>query len=196
MQAASKQSPSGMLSPLNATEEQVEQLVREGGKAGVLVAANYLAPGNITLSGDLAALARAEAAAKEIGIRRTIRLKVAGAFHSPLMARAADELRVSLEAVRIQPPIVPVISNVTAEPVQDADQIRDLLLRQLTSPVRWSQSISGLVASGVRTFVEPGPNKVLSKLAERHGGGQLEIVSIDTMADLENYQASASSGGS
>jgi [acyl-carrier-protein] S-malonyltransferase len=195
MQAASKHAPSGMLSPLNATEQQVEQLVQEGSKAGVLVAANYLAPGNITLSGDLNALARAEAVAKEIGIRRTIRLKVAGAFHSPLMAPAANELRASLESVKIQPPVVPVISNVTAEPVSDPEKIREQLLHQLTSPVLWSQSISYLLASGVHTFVEPGPNKVLSKLAERHGGGQVKTVSIDTMADVENYESSTNAAG-
>jgi len=184
-----------MLSPLNATEEQVERLVQEGSKAGVLVAANYLAPGNITLSGDLNALARAEAVAKEIGIRRTIRLKVAGAFHSPLMAPAANELRASLESVNIQPPVVPVISNVTAEPVNDPEKIREQLLHQLTSPVLWSQSISRLLANGVHTFVEPGPNKVLSKLAERHGGAQVKTVSIDTMADVENYESSTNSAG-
>jgi len=195
MQAASKHAPSGMLSPLNATEEQVERLVQEGSKAGVLVAANYLAPGNITLSGDLNALARAEAVAKEIGIRRTIRLKVAGAFHSPLMAPAANELRASLESVKIQPPVVPVISNVTAEPVNDPEKIREQLLHQLTSPVLWSQSISRLLANGVHTFVEPGPNKVLSKLAERHGGAQVKTVSIDTMADVENYESSTNSAG-
>ncbi|MFO0983919.1 MAG: ACP S-malonyltransferase [Planctomycetota bacterium] len=196
MQEASMLEPSGMLSVLNASDDQLERLVAEGAKAGVLVAANYLAPGQVALSGALPAIERAESVAKQIGIRRAVRLKVAGAFHSPLMESAAHRLQAALDRVTIERPSVPVIANVSAEPVTEPAAIAELLARQLTSPVRWSQSIGALLAQGTRTFVEPGPGRVLTNLVARQAGQPVTTFSIDSMADVAAYQAAANAAAS
>jgi len=122
------------------------------------------------ISGDAAAVARAGELARERGAKRVVQLKVSGAFHSPLMAPAADGLREALREVAIDDARFPVVSNVTAEPILEAVEIRRSLVAQLTSPVRWHASMLKMVELGYADFVECGPGAVLSGLARRVPG--------------------------
>jgi [acyl-carrier-protein] S-malonyltransferase len=119
------------------------------------------------LSGEPKAIEEADAIAKEIGARITVPLKVSGAFHSDLMKPAADELAAALNDIEVSRPQTPVISNVTADYVAHPDQIRELLVRQLTHPVKWNQSMQKLIADGVTGFYEVGPGRVLAGLMKR-----------------------------
>jgi len=185
MAASGAERPGTMAAVLGLDEDAVAALcerARAGG--GTCVPANYNAPGQIVISGDEATVARAIALAREMGARRALALNVSGAFHSPLMASAEVGLREHLAGVTMAVPAFPVVSNVTAEPVRDPDTARDLLVRQLTSPVRWAESVRTMTRAGVSRFVELGPGRVLSGLLKRiePTAGAL---SIDTAADVE-----------
>jgi len=186
MQRASDAQSSGMLSLVGATREQAEELASSVSGAGVIVAANYLGPGSIALSGATAALERAEGAARELGIRKTVRLKVAGAFHSPLMATAAEELRAALSDVPIAAPRVRFATNVTGAFVEDPEQIREYLARQVTSPVLWEDTMNLFVEQGIDTFVEPSPGRVLTGLLKKVARDSTRL-NIDTKEDLLAY---------
>jgi [acyl-carrier-protein] S-malonyltransferase len=179
MQAAAEASPSGMASILGAELPAVEALVAEARGADTLELANYLCPGNTVISGSLAAVERAEKLAAEKGLGRTIRLAVAGAFHTNLMKPADERLAAALDGVAITPPAVPVWSNVDAKPHTDPLEIRGLLVRQVVSPVRWEDTIRGLLADGVDRFYEIGPGRVLAGLMKR----------VNRKADLRNVTA-------
>lgn len=179
MQEAADASDGGMLALVGATEEVaaaiVDAVVAEMGADTVLVAANFNAPGQVVLSGATAAIARAEAVAKAppFKLRRAIVLDVAGAFHSPLMAPAAARLAAALADVPIAPPAVPVMANVAAAPHGSAaDGIRDALVAQLTSPVRWAACCEALAADealggGGRTWLELAPGKTLGGMMRK-----------------------------
>jgi [acyl-carrier-protein] S-malonyltransferase len=167
MQDASDKVRSGMVSLLGADVETAQKIADKARGDGVLVVANINAPGQIVLSGDLEACARVPEAAKELKVRRATQLQVAGAFHSPLMAPARAALEQALKDVPIRDAAIPVVTNVTAAPVTGASEIRSLLARQLTSPVRWEESMHALAALGCKRFVEPAPGNVLSGLAKR-----------------------------
>ncbi len=167
MQAASDREPSGMISLIGASREQAENLARAGSAAGVLVTANFLGPGTIALSGAVPALDLAEKVAKDHGVRRCVRLKVAGAFHSPLMAPATDALTAALAEIEIHPPRIPFVSNVTGDFVTEPAKIRELLARQVTAPVLWEDGVRRLFGAGIRRFLEPAPGKVLSGLSRK-----------------------------
>lgn len=146
----------------------VEEIcARVSGAGGVVVAANYNSPQQIVISGEIGAVGRAGELAKEAGAKRVQPLPVSGAFHSPLMADAEAGLRGALEAVEFLNPEFPVVSNVTAEPVLDADTARHTLVRQLTAPVRWTEGVQRMVREGIDNFVELGPGKVLTGLLRR-----------------------------
>ncbi|MDW8242413.1 MAG: ACP S-malonyltransferase [Thermogemmata sp.] len=167
MQAAAEAAPSGMVSVLGLEVAEVEELVAEArGGNQVLQIANYLCPGNLVVSGSQAAVERLEQLATARGIR-TVRLAVAGAFHTPLMQPAEARLAAALAPLPIQPPRFPVWSNVDAQPHTDPAQIRSLLIRQVTAPVRWEETLRGLLASGVERFYEIGPGRVLAGLLKR-----------------------------
>ncbi|MBI4880800.1 MAG: acyltransferase domain-containing protein [Planctomycetes bacterium] len=186
MQRASEENPSGMISLLGATRAQAADLARAAAPAGVLVTANYLAPGSIALSGAKAALDVAEARAREFDIRRTVRLKVAGAFHSPLMASATQALRAALAEVEIRPPCIAFAANVTGERVSDPEAIRRHLADQVTSPVLWEETQRGFVALGVDVFVEPAPGGVLTGLL-RKTAPQARGVNVTSLQDVQDY---------
>ena len=186
MQDASTRNPSGMLSLLGADREQAQALADAGSKAGVLVPANYLCPGSIALSGALAALDLAAAKAQELGIRRTVRLKVAGAFHSPLMSSATEVLRDKLASVEIRPPAIPFATNVTGDLVSDPEMIRNHLAEQVTSPVLWEDTMRRFCELGITEFVEPAPGKVLTGLLKKGAPGSTGIPVL-TLEDLKNY---------
>jgi [acyl-carrier-protein] S-malonyltransferase len=129
--------------------------------------ANDNCPGQLVISGTVDALERALELAEQRGARRLIRLAVSIAAHSPLMAEAATEFRRLLDATPFQKPAIPLVANATAGPLTDPDDIRDALGRQLTSPVRWSESVRWMIAQGVTRFVEVGPKEVLTGLLRR-----------------------------
>lgn len=168
MQNAAEAVPSGMVALVGADEEQAEAVCNEARGSGVLVCANFNAPGQVVLSGDKDACARAEKVAADKGLR-AVALAVAGAFHSPIMQPAAEALSTALAGVSIEAPRVPVWSNVTAKPhVDDAGSIRARLAEQLTSPVRWARSFAAMVEQFGETQVhELAPGKTLAGMAKR-----------------------------
>ena len=168
MQAASDRPRSGMVSLVGADRELAQKVADQAREYGVLVVANLNAPGQTVLSGDLEACGRVPAAAKALGVRRAIPLQVAGAFHSPLMAPAQAELERALADVPMKDPEIPVVSNVTAAPVRTAAEARSLLSRQVTSPVRWEESMHALHKLGCNRFLEPAPGAVLCGLAKKN----------------------------
>jgi [acyl-carrier-protein] S-malonyltransferase len=185
MQDACEQVKSGMVSVLGLDEEQIAAVCDQARQGGVLQAANFNSPGQIVVSGDLEALDRSLPLFKEAGARRALPLKVAGAFHSPLMAPAQDALRKVLESCEINDHCAKVISNVTAKP-HDPAVVVDALVGQITAPVRWSQSIESLIDSeGVTMFCEWGTGKVLSGLIKRVSK-DVQLCSAGSLAELES----------
>ena len=176
MQAAADAAPSGMVSVLGLEIPDIEVLLSEARSAGKLEIANYLCPGNTVLSGSLPAIERVEQLAVDKGGIRTVRLPVAGAFHTDLMKPADERLAEALAAATIVPPVVPVWSNVDAKPHTDPAEIRELLVRQVVSPVRWEETTRGLLAEGVERFFEIGPGRVLAGLIKR----------VNRKADIRN----------
>lgn len=167
MQDASEGIPSGMASLMGATEEQAQALAAVGAEVGICQVANLNAPGQIILSGELVALDAAEAAAQSHGVRRVRRLVVAGGFHSECMRPAAERLRAALAEVELRAPRIPVVSNVSAEPVGGPDEIRELLAAQVCAPVLWERSMRYALGRGVRSFLEPGPGTVLAGILKK-----------------------------
>ena len=167
MQEAAEARRGGMVSVLGLDEPTVGEICRAAAEGDTLVEANFLCPGNIVLSGDLAACERVEALAAQRGAMKTVRLEVAGAFHSPHMAPAAEKLAEALSAVEFRRPRCPVIANVDAQEHCCAEMIRERLVAQVTSPVRWEASMRKLLDNGVESFYEIGPGRVLGGLMRR-----------------------------
>ncbi len=167
MQAASTASPSGMTSIIGLDEAAIDELCRRVEPQGRLWKANLLGPGNIVVSGDLEALSAVERAATELGAGRVIALKVAGAFHCPLMKPADDQLAEVLASASMIPPRLPVYSNVDAEVHTDPDNLRATLVAQVIAGVRWDDSIRRMLLDGFDTFYEVGPGRVLTGLLKR-----------------------------
>ena len=168
MQAAADLIPSGMVSILGLEPAALEALCDEVRQPGeVLQLANYLCPGNLVVSGHKAACERIAAVALSKGAMKTIPLTVAGAFHTSLMQPAVERLTSALGTAQLQPPRIPVLSNVDAESHSDPAVIRELLVQQVVSPVRWEASMRSLLAQGVDAFYEVGPGRVLRGLLKR-----------------------------
>ena len=159
---------------------------RASGDAGVCVPANFNSPGQTVISGDVAAVERAMALAREAGARRVVRLNVSGAFHSPLMQVAETGLAERLRAIDFRTPAFPVVSNVTAEPVADVAAARTLLRRQLTAPVRWADCVRTMAAHGVRQFIEIGPGSVLTGLMKRIDR-EAGVRAIGSAAEIQTF---------
>jgi [acyl-carrier-protein] S-malonyltransferase len=167
MQEAATATPSGMVAIMGADASAVEALCADNADGAVLVPANYNAPGQIVVSGSTSACHRVLSAAEAKGFK-AVALKVAGAFHSPLMQPAADRMREELERVPFAAPGTTVYSNVTAEPHADAESIKRLLVEQIVRPVKWEQTMQTLIASGGEArFVELAPGRTLAGLAKR-----------------------------
>ena len=169
MKQAGEQQPGGMLAVLGLDRQRVEEACavareRTGAYVGV---ANDNCPGQIVVSGKLDALEQAARIAEERGARRIKRLQVSIAAHTPLMTPAAEAFRGHLDATSVSKPRVPVVTNATASPLTEPSAIRDALAAQLTSPVRWTESVTWMVAQGIDCFVEVGPGKVLTGLVRR-----------------------------
>jgi len=167
MFSAGLEQPGTMAALIGISEEGLEGLLSEAGEAGIIATANYNSPVQVVISGDTAAVEKAMEIAKGHGAKRAIQLNVSGAFHSPLMKMAEEKLAASLKATAFSDVRIPVVCNVTAEAETDPEAIRSLLERQLTSPVRWHQSMKYLLENGVSSLVEVGPGKVLCGLLKR-----------------------------
>jgi len=180
MAEAAARHPGSMAAILGLEDEVVETLCR---KILGVWPANYNCPGQIVVSGEHAAVDECCELAQEAGARRAVKLKVSGAFHSPLVARAADRLRPAVDKIKFQEPVAPFMSTVTAR-LESAQRMGPLLVDQLTAPVRFTQAASELMREGVRTFVEVGPGNVLSGLVKRIDRS-VKAVSVNSLATLD-----------
>lgn len=165
MQKACEITPSTMAAVLGLEDQIVEEVCAS--IDGVVVAANYNCPGQLVISGETKAVERACEALKEAGAKRALLLPVGGAFHSPMMEPAREELAAAIEATTFSTPTCPVYQNVTANAVSDAETIKKNLIIQLTAPVRWTQSVQQMIADGATSFTEVGPGKVLVGLIKK-----------------------------
>jgi [acyl-carrier-protein] S-malonyltransferase len=181
--AAAREHPGAMAAILGLEDEVVERLC--AGIPGVWPA-NYNCPGQIVVSGEHAAVEQFLIVARAEGARRAVMLKVSGAFHSPLVEGAADRLRPAVEKIHFNEPRVPFVSTVTAR-IEHADRIGGLLVEQLTTPVKFTQSVGELVREGVQTFVEVGPGTVLSGLVKRIDRG-VTTLSVNNLAALNKLE--------
>ncbi|MDR7209265.1 ACP S-malonyltransferase [Flavobacterium piscis] len=162
MQKACEITPSTMAAVLGLADNVVEEVCAS--IDGIVVAANYNCPGQLVISGETSAVEKACEAMKAAGAKRALILPVGGAFHSPMMEPAREELAAAIEATTFSTPICPVYQNVTASAVSDADEIKKNLIIQLTAPVKWTQSVQQMIADGATLFTEVGPGKVLAGL--------------------------------
>ncbi|MDO4587585.1 MAG: ACP S-malonyltransferase [Planctomycetia bacterium] len=167
MQAASELTPSGMVSILGLDAEMVQSLCDQVQERGILKIANYLCPGNIAVSGTIAACEQIVDLALQAGAMKVVPLAVAGAFHTEIMEPAVQIMKEALDKIEFNLPRIPVYSNVDANPHQNSTEIKEILLKQICSPVRWEESMRNLLAQEVDTFYEIGPGRVLRGLMKR-----------------------------
>jgi [acyl-carrier-protein] S-malonyltransferase len=165
MQKACELQPSTMAAILGLEDALVEKICAE--TDGIVVAANYNCPGQIVISGEIDAINKANEALTEVGARRALILPVGGAFHSPLMEPAREELADAIENTTFNEPTCPIYQNVTARGVTSAAEIKNNLIAQLTAPVKWTQTIQQMIADGGTEFTEVGPGKVLQGLMRK-----------------------------
>lgn len=165
MQKACELQPSTMAAVLGLEDNVVEDICET--TEGVVVAANYNCPGQLVISGEIEAINKACEALKEAGARRALVLPVGGAFHSPLMEPAREELAAAIENTTFNKPNCPIYQNVTASDITDETEIKANLISQLTAPVRWTQSVQQMIADGASHFTEVGPGKVLQGLVKK-----------------------------
>ena len=186
MQQAVPVGKGGMAALIGADLEQAKAIAEEAAQGDVCVAANDNAPGQVVLSGTMAAIDRAVEIAAKKEIKRAVKLAVSAPFHSPLMKPAADVMAQALAEVEIKEPRFPVIANVTARPVTDPAEIRKLLVEQVTGSVRWRESVLFAVENGVDTLAEAGSGKVLTGMAKRIHP-ELKGIALNTPRDIEDF---------
>ena len=165
MQAACEANPGTMAAVLGLDDEKVVEICEQ--TSGVVVAANFNNPGQIVISGEVEAVDAACVALKEAGARRALKLPVGGAFHSPLMQPAAEDLKAAILKTDFHKPFCPIYQNVTAKAETNPETIRENLLKQLTAPVRWTQSVQNMIADGATQFYEFGPGDVLKGMIRK-----------------------------
>jgi [acyl-carrier-protein] S-malonyltransferase len=185
MAEAGSERPGTMSAVLGLEADLVAEVCRE--TTGIVVPANYNAPGQVVISGEVEAVGTAGEALREAGARRVIPLNVSGAFHSPLMESARQELEEMLAGTEIADPVFPVVANISAEPVETGPRARELLVSQLTGAVRWSDGILRIGRMGISSFVEIGPGSVLTGLLRRIDKG----MQGRAVGDLESLRALA-----
>ena len=185
MQNTGKQNPGTMAAIIGMPDNALDSLLAEAGQEGVIQAANFNSPGQIVLSGDIAAVKKAVELAPSKGSRMAKELVVSGAFHSPLMKPAEHELSAALDQIDIQTAAIPVCMNAIARPVTSAAEIRKNLILQLTSSVLWTQSVESMIRSGITEFVEIGPQKVLQGLIKRIDK-TVTTRGVDNAADIQS----------
>lgn len=178
----------GMMAILGLEREQVEEVCRLASGPETVVPANYNCPGQVVVAGHNTALDRADALARQAGAKRTVRLKVSGPFHSPLMRPAAEGLAAALAAVTVRDPVVPLVANISGDYVQTSVGVRKALVSQVCGAVRWEDSILRMIEAGVTTFVEIGPGRVLSGLI-RKTAPAVRVMHVEDRNSLENTLA-------
>ncbi|HIB8179273.1 TPA: ACP S-malonyltransferase [Elizabethkingia anophelis] len=165
MQAACDANPSSMAAILGLDDDKVEEICAS--VEGIVVPANYNCPGQLVISGETKAVEEAMVKLKEAGAKRALLLPVNGAFHSPLMQPAQEELAEAINITKFSKPIIPVYQNITTTAVSDPDEIKANLIKQLTGPVKWTQSVRNMIKDGATNFVEVGPGKTLQGLIKK-----------------------------
>ncbi|MDQ8749016.1 malonyl CoA-acyl carrier protein transacylase [Elizabethkingia miricola] len=165
MQAACDANPSSMAAILGLDDDKVEEICAS--VEGIVVPANYNCPGQLVISGETQAVEEAMAKLKEAGAKRALLLPVNGAFHSPLMQPAQEELAQAINTTKFNKPIIPVYQNITTTAVSDPEEIKQNLIKQLTGPVKWTQSVRNMIKDGATNFVEVGPGKTLQGLIKK-----------------------------
>jgi [acyl-carrier-protein] S-malonyltransferase len=178
--------PGTMAAVIGLTIEQIEEICLEASSAGIVQGANYNSPGQIVISGSVPGVQRAMEICKSKGARMVKELVVSGAFHSPLMQSAKDGLKSELGKYSFVDAKIPVYANVTARAVTDNNKIKELLIEQVTAPVRWEETIINMISDGVEEFYEIGPGKVLQGLIKRINQDS-KVFGISSFEDLEKY---------
>jgi [acyl-carrier-protein] S-malonyltransferase len=184
MQKAGEIEPGTMAAIIGLEFDQVREICGAVSETGVVCPANFNSPGQVAISGSINAVRAAMTKAKEAGAKMTVELVVSGAFHSPLMEHAQEGLQKALAEAKIRDTAIPVYTNVMATPTAVADEIKDLLLRQLTHPVRWTEIIEHMITDGITEFYEIGPGKVLTGLNKRINR-EIPCRAIGTVTDLD-----------
>lgn len=187
MQQASQKVSSGMAAVLGLDIDKIVQLCERAKSFGYISIANYNCPGQIVISGEITAIDAAESIAKEFGAKRYIKLSVAGAFHSALMQPAADIYKEKIKNFVIKDSNIPVIANYTAKEIRTSQEIKDAITNQITSPVRWIESIEYIRSKSVDKFIEIGPGSVLSGLIKKIDKS-VKIYNIDKLLDIDKLK--------
>jgi [acyl-carrier-protein] S-malonyltransferase len=190
MYRAGKEKPGTMAALIGLTPEQVYELCENLKGDGIIQPANFNSPGQIAISGEVDVIIKAIEAAKDMGARKAVELVVSGAFHSPLMESAQEGLKDALEQTTFKDANVPLYPNVSANPIQNKNQIRDMLYEQLSKPVLWQKSMENMIKDGYNKFYEIGPGKVLKGLLKRIDRS-VPCIEIGTIHNLENIGETA-----
>lgn len=186
MQQTGIENPGTMAAVLGLDAAVVDECLAEASAAGIVQSANFNSPGQIVISGSVEGVKRGMEICKAKGARLVKELVVSGAFHSPLMQSAKDKLNTALDAAPFYDARYPVYANVTAKPATKKEEIKNLLLEQVTSPVRWEETIRNMIADGFDEFYEVGPGKVLQGLVKRTNP-DVKVFGIDKYSDVEQY---------
>jgi [acyl-carrier-protein] S-malonyltransferase len=186
MQKAGETNPGTMAAVVGLPDDQlIFEICAEASSAGIVQPANFNSPGQIVISGSIEGVKKGMEAAKAKGAKIVKELVVSGAFHSPLMQSAVQPLSDKLSAVSFSSPSIPVVPNVTATPCADKDELKKLLVSQVTAPVLWTKTIEAMIAQGVDTFIEAGPGNVLSGLGKRISK-EAKFFNVQTLEELNN----------
>jgi [acyl-carrier-protein] S-malonyltransferase len=186
MLQAGVEQPGTMAAIIGLMPQVVEEICLEASKSGIVQCANFNSPGQIVISGSITGVKAAMEAAKQKGAKLVKELVVSGAFHSPLMASAKDKLKMKLDVTPFYDSKIPVYANVTAKPVTNSEEIKNLLYQQLGKPVRWEETIVNMINDGADEFYEIGPGKVLQGLVKRINP-DVKTFGIDKYSDVERY---------
>jgi [acyl-carrier-protein] S-malonyltransferase len=186
MLQAGIEKPGTMAAIIGLEQTTLENICAEASKEGIVQCANFNSPGQVVISGSVEGVLKGMELAKEAGAKIVKQLVVSGAFHSPLMQSASDKLKEKLDETDFKDASIPVYANVTAKPVTNSDEIRDLLLKQLNAPVRWAETIENMINDGVDEFIEVGPGNVLQGLVKRINR-EVKFSGIDKYDQLERF---------
>ncbi len=186
MQQAGIDNPGTMAAVIGLDAEIVDECLAEASSSGIVQSANFNSPGQIVISGSVDGVKKGMEICKAKGAKLVKELVVSGAFHSPLMQSAKDKLKTALENTPVYDARFPVYANVSAKPVTNKDEIQNLLIEQVTSPVRWEETLKNMIADGFDEFYEVGPGKVLQGLVKRSNPG-VKVFGIDKFTDVEQF---------
>ena len=186
MQQAGIDNPGTMAAVIGLDAEIVDECLAEASSSGIVQSANFNSPGQIVISGSVDGVKKGMEICKAKGAKLVKELVVSGAFHSPLMQSAKDKLKTALENTPVYDARFPVYANVSAKPVTNKDEIQNLLIEQVTSPVRWEETIKNMIADGFDEFYEVGPGKVLQGLVKR-SNPDVKVFGIDKFTDVEQF---------